>query len=258
MNKTFSHTTDFSIWLDENHWFEHGYCLEFSRHENSNSLLLKLAYQIEGSYEAYTERRLRVFSIKAEGIKGYSKSSEEHWSADHCMDGFELNDDGNPIKFSIDIPQIINVECERIIVSESEEVVDTVKPWLSDTEIFVTVGSEELPNPNDWLLWLNEFGHDLGWRYYTGELKDVACVPVQSYDGWYLQEKRLISKSTQGLFFRHCKKETNGFSLSCQSNELNSIVWHSFKKLLLRFNSIEIHCGNCKFINEQWKKCLHA
>ncbi len=79
----------------------------------------------------------------AEGLQKYSEDTDIDWSADHCMEGIELKE-SNHILFSIDTPKIIQVECERITVSESKDVVEIVKPWLSDTEIFVNVKSPNL------------------------------------------------------------------------------------------------------------------
>ena len=257
MSKVFESNSEFSEWLDKNYWFEDGYCLEISHKENSNSISLKLAYQIAGTYEANTERTLRVFSLLAEGLKKHTESTEVDWLADHCMEGVELKESSH-ILFSLDTPKIIEVECERIIVTECENVVEIVEPWLSETEIFIRVKSDSLPTPDDWLSWFNAWGHDLGWRYYSGELKETTAVPRESYDGWYLQEKQLIPKTTQGLFFRLCKKEGWGFSISFQRSELNDKVWKSLKKLLLEFSNVEIHCGNCKFNKEEWGARLNS
>lgn len=251
MSEIFDTSSDFGKWLESNFWFQDGYLLDYKVEDSKSTIYLKLAYQIKGTYEANTERTLRVFSVKAEGVSSNTALEEGEWSKDHCMEGLDLKD-SRIILFALDVPKPIEIECSSVTINQEPDKIKLVKPWLSETEIFITVQGEKPPTPAEWLQWFSEQGHCLGWRYYSGELKEASDIPQQEYDGWYLQAVDLIPKTSQGLFFRHCKDNGNSFDISLQRTELSDDIWSTLKEVILRFKNIEIRSGNCKFSNEQW------
>ena len=251
MSEILENNYDLGKWLESNYWFQDGYLFEYKIEESKQTIYLELAYQTEGTYEANSERTLRVFSVQAEGVSNYTAIDDSDWSKDHCMEGIDIKD-GDSISFTLDIPKHIEIECRRVIVQEKPNRVEVVKPWLSETEMFLSVQGECLPTPEEWLQWFGEAGHSLGWRYYSGELKDASTIPQKKYDGWYLQVKDLISETSHGLFFKYISGDSCSFELSLQRNELSDDVWDSLKKIILRYKDIEIRSGNCKFNNSQW------
>ncbi len=255
MSEIFESNSDFSEWLDSNYWFQDGYLLDYKLDETKSTINLLLAYQINGTYEANTERTLRVFSVKAEGVSNFTVLKGGEWSPDHCMEGLDIKD-SNLVSFTLDVPKPIEIECRRVVVWEEPNKIEVVKPWLSETELFIYVHGESLPTPTEWLRWFKEADHDLGWRYYSGDLKAPDIVPEQSYDGWFLQVVSRIPETSQGLFFRHCKHDGSSFDVAFQRSELSDDVWNSLKEIVLKFQDIEIHSGNCKFNNKQWAKIV--
>mgnify|MGYP007012666349 CR=1 FL=1 len=251
LSEIFENNSDFSEWLDSNYWFQDGYLLDYKLDKSKNVISLNLAYQVDGTYEANTERTLKVFSVSAEGVRKHTEIEKGEWSTDHCMEGLDVKD-SDFVLFTLDIPKSIEIECSRVIVQEEPNKIEMVQPWLSETELFISVKGYTLPTPKEWLSWFKETGHILGWRYYSGELKCADSVPQKSYDGWYLQEISSIPKTSQGLFFRHCKQEGDKFDISLQRTELCDNVWNSLKIIFLRFQDVEISSGNCKFNREQW------
>ncbi|NQZ06908.1 MAG: hypothetical protein HRT35_07075 [Algicola sp.] len=251
MGKIFDNNAELSEWLDSNYWFEDGFMLNYTFDQKSNSISMLLAYQIDGTYEANTQRTLKVFSVKALAVINCTSLEEDEWSADHCMEGVNVTA-SDVVSFALYCPKFIEIECSRVIVNEEPNRVEVVKPWLSGTELFISVHGANLPSPGDWLSWFKTFGHDLGWRCYGGDLTDTAKVPQRSYDGWFLQETSQMSQTTQGLFFKHCSQSGNTFRVSFQRTELRDPVWQSLKEIVLRYKDIEISSGNCKFNNEQW------
>ena len=252
LSEIFENNSDFSKWLDSNFWFQDGYLLDYRLDRTKNTSSLVLAYQIDGTYEANTERTLKVFSVNAEGISNCPSLDEGEWSADYCLEGLDVKDSSH-VLFTLDAPKPIEIECRRVIVQEEPNKIEVVKPWLSDNELFISVQERCLPTPLEWLHWFKDSGHNLGWRYYSGKLKDPDSVPQQSYDGWYLQDSSRIPETSQGLFFRHCKQDGNAFEISFQRTELCDNIWNSLKEIVLGLKNIEIRSGNCKFDNEQWE-----
>jgi len=251
LSEVFENNSDFGKWLESNYWFQDGYLLDYKVEESKSAIYLKIAYQIEGTYEANTERTLRIFSVRAEGVNSNTALEEGEWSKDHCMEGLDLKDSCF-ILFTLDVPKPIEIECRSVTINQEPNKIEVVQPWLSETEIFISVQADNLPTPEEWLQWFSEQGHCLGWRYYSGEQKEASAIPRQEYDGWYLQAVDMIQQTSQGLFFRHCKDNGNSFDISFQRTELSDNVWSSLKQVILRFKNIEIRSGNCKFNNEQW------
>jgi hypothetical protein len=251
LNKFFDDNAELSEWLDSNYWFEDGFLLDYTFDQKNNSISMLLCYQIDGTYEANTQVTLKVFSVKCEGVIYHTRLEEDEWSAEHCMEGLGVKE-SNFVSFSFDCPKPIAIECRKVIVNEEPNKIEIVKPWLSGTELFISVQGANLPSPSDWLAWFKKFGHDLGWRHHGGDLIAIAKVPQRSYDGWFLQEKNQIPETMQGLFFKHCRQSGNTFRVSFQCKNLDDAVWDSLKEILLRFKDIEICSGNCKFNNEQW------
>ena len=255
MSEVYENNSDFGKWLESNYWFQDGYLLDYKVEVTKSTIYLKLAYQIDGTYEADTERTLRVFSVKADGVSNNTALEEGEWSKNHCMEGLDLKD-SRIILFTLDVPKPLEIECSRVTINQEPNKIELVEPWLSETEIFISVQGEKLPTPTEWLQWFNEQGHCLGWRYYAGELKEASAIPQQEYDGWYMKALDLIPQTSQGLFIRHCKDNGNSFDISLQRTELSDDVWSSLKQVILRFKNIEIRSGNCKFNNEQWESSV--
>lgn len=255
MSEVFENNSDFGKWLESNYWFQDGYLLDYKVEDSKNIIYLKLAYQIEGTYEANTERTLKVFSLKAEGVSNNTELEEGEWSKGHCMEGLDIKD-SRIILFTLDVPKPVEIECGSVTITQEPNKIEHVDPWLSEIEIFISVQGEKLPTPAEWLQWFSVQGHRLGWRYYSGEQKEASAIPQREYDVWYLQTVDQIPQTSQGLFFRNCKDNGWSFDISFQRTELSDDVWCSLKQMILRFKNIEIRSGNCKFNNEQWRNSV--
>jgi hypothetical protein len=101
MDGIFENNTEFSEWLDSNYWFEDGFLLEYTFDQKNNSISMLLAYQIDGTYKANTQRTLKVFSVKAQAIVNHTNLQQDDWSADHCMEGIVVKD-SSFVSFSLD------------------------------------------------------------------------------------------------------------------------------------------------------------
>jgi len=245
-------------WLDENYWFQDGNCLGVTIRNEVKEIDLTLAYQIKGTYEANSERISRVFKITVVDILEISEIESNDFNPEHCMEGFESFDSDEGIKFSIDLPKKLNITCKSIFVSEKDELIDIVKPWFSDIEIFVQVNdSSSVPNAKVWVNWFKEDGVDVSWRCYGGKARESSSIPNGNYEGWYLQEISAISRTTEGLFFQHLKTEGDSLGFHVRRNEFSDRYWLLFEKYLLKICDLKIYCGNCKLNHQDWESYLN-
>lgn len=257
MKETFVVNHNLSEWLVLHNWFEDAFIQDFAYDTEGKSLAFTLAYQTEGTCLANTPRTLRVFEFIAEGVSDQSNIDSFEWSIDHCMEGIDVFDTEN-IGFSMDISWPLAIECKQLTVIDKPNKVEMTKPWMSDTELFVSVKGRTLPTPSEWLDWFEGKGLKLGWRFYAGEEKAPDKLPVASYDGFYLQELTEIQQTIHGLFFKHCSQHTNSFRISVQRREFSEDAWKAFKEILLNFESIVVSCGNCEFNKAQWSESLNS
>src|SRR5262245_29261108 len=96
-----------------------------------------LAYQIEGDYTAHSIRVLRAYRLVTLRVHEYHLITE--WttiSSEHCSEGIDALDSEGTIAFSIDLPAILTVRCEEVTIEKLPNIVETVKPYLSDGEVY--------------------------------------------------------------------------------------------------------------------------
>ena len=257
MSIELSSQEELKSWLGENYWFQDGYCLGLMVSPETKTVVLTLAYQTKGTYEANSERVRRLFQITAVDVSAIPEIDSNDFSSEHCMEGVDVPDSSDSITFSLDVPKILNITCKRIIVTEKDNLIDIVKPWFSDNELFVQVrDNSNIPNAETWVHWFKEDGVDISWRYYSGEARNSSSIPNGNYEGWYLQELSAIPKTTAGLFFQHLKTESDNLGFHVKRSEFDDRYWLLFEKYLLRLNSLKISCGNCKLSHEEWESYL--
>ena len=249
---------DFEKWLSENHWFADGRLQAYDpfpllpSSPSPSEATIELAYQIKGNYKAYSKAVYRVFKLNLKGLKEYHIPEEGSLIPDHCMEGVELIESNQHIGFTLDVPLNFTIVCSEIIIEQLPDLIETVKPWLSDREVYAEVSERTLPKPEDWINLFKQKGHDVVWHIYSCESKDVNEVPVEKYEGWYLQTKTDLNLHHQGIFFFSCKNEKHGFRIQIQNQGASKELWHSAMIILGEFNNVEIHSGNCEFTGQKW------
>ena len=263
MNKIHIKTKyDFEKWLSENHWFADGRLQateplpSLPGHSVASEATIELAYQIKGNYKANSKAVYRVFKLYLKGIEEYHIPEKESLIPEHCMEGVELIELDDNIGFTLDVPLNFTIVCSEIIVEQLPDLIETVKPWLSEREIFARIIGESMLSPKDWVSLFMKKGHDVVWHIYSGEPKNVNEVPMDNYEGWYLQVKSDLDIKLQGIFFFSCKTEENGFRFQIQNQGASKELWHSAKTIIGKFNNVEVRCGNCEFTGPEWIETL--
>ena len=250
--------TEFDRWLTEHHGFEDGRLLSLTplpRREQSflpSTVTFELAYQVEGNYKANSTRASRVFRLHASGIHEYHLSEGGSLSPEHWSEGIELLESGSPIAFRVDAPATLTLCCARVLVEELPRLVETVKPWISDHDVYVKVSSATMPSPAEWVKLFERYGQCVAWHVYRGEPGLVPEVPQSDYTGWFLQAPEALDEKHQGLFFFYCKPEGVDFVVHLQNHGASTLLWRAAMVILGQFPDAEVHCGNCEFHSSEW------
>jgi hypothetical protein len=218
--------------------------------------IIVLAYQIEGNYRANSRSVSKVFRLVLDGPRQYSLPSGGLHRADHCSEGIEILGEGTgPIAFEIDVPALLTVVCPNVIIEQLPDLIETVKPWLSEREIFLTARTTPMPTPNRWVELFEKQGQQVAWHIYGEKPKERGNIPAD-YQGWFLQFPAVLDQQHQGISFIHCRPTDAGFSVHIENHGASPSLWLAAKRILGEFTDAEIHCGNCEFTAEEWRRAL--
>jgi len=256
----------FKEWLVENHWFADCHVLGLNPLPSSSvgpppdTASMVVAYQIQGDYTAHSLRVLRVYRLVMLRVHEYLLVTDwkdigiqinDAISSTHCSRGIDALDSEDTIAFSIDLPAILTVRCEEATIEQLPNIVETVKPWLSDREVYARVPAARLPTPAQWVELFHEQGEEVAWHIYCEESKAISAVP-QDYRGWFLQHTKFFGEGPQGLFFFACSSDKDGFHVTIENSGASHRLWHTAKIILGRFTGVLIRCGNCTLTGTEW------
>jgi hypothetical protein len=254
--------TRFEQWLSENDWFEDARVLSLKPFPNPERRLIPLtvnmeiAYQIEGNYKAYSTRISRVFQLIATGIQEYQLSTGDTFSSEHWSNGIEILESDSPIAFQMDIPGTLTLCCEMLAVEQLPDLVETVRPWLSDRDVAAKIPASAMPSPEEWIRLFKKHNLNVAWHIYGSESKPTSEVPPSDYEGWFLQVPEELCDEHQGLFFFGCKPDSVGFSVNIHNHNASTLLWHTAEVIIGQFQDVEVHCGNCEFHGSEWLEQL--
>jgi hypothetical protein len=244
--------------LAENYWFEDGYITELYREiapdNKPLSVNIRIGYQIAGDYRAGSPQTIREFNIKACGIKLWTYDEKTCFDPDHCMQGIELLDDCMGIQF--DIPEIVTLICEKLIVNGPFDIESITKPWISNREYMATIPGITVPLPQEWISWLQKEGFTVSWRFAGSDAKPPDVVPFPDYSGWFIQKTEKVETTQFGIFFFHVKDKDEKLSLHIRNEDKYVDLWFAMTKVIAQMPGVTISCGNCTFSGEQWMKYL--
>ncbi len=247
--------TELNKWLEDNYFFEDGYVLKIE----ANPLRIEVGYNIGGNYEANSERTIQTFTLQPNKIKEWTCPDNGDFipSDGNCIEGIASIDSFPDIGLVFSTPLTFRLVTDSITVTKNEIIKATFKPWVSDSEIFVTSSLTNIPKPEYWRDKLKERGHDIVFRYFGSEEKTSDKLPYPDYSGYYIQTKNRIDKTNEGIFVEHLTKKEKSISLHFQNKdkELNSI-WTDLTIILSELTDAIISSGNCKFNGLEWRLYL--
>lgn len=252
---TIETTTDLRNWLEDNHFFEDGHILSIE----TNPLKIVVGYNITGSYEAHSERRIETFTLEPDNIKEWTPPENGDFipSDDTYIKGIAPIDVLPDIGLEFSTPLIFRLVAGSIRITNNEVITTTFKPWVSESEIFIESSMTEIPRPQYWVEKLKERGHVVVLRYLGSEEKMPDKLPYLDYSGYYIQTRDRLDKTNKGIFIEHLTKNEKSISLHFRNsdNELKSI-WNDLTQILSEMPDATIRSGNCKFNGREWREHL--
>ena len=241
-------------WLDLNDWFEDGYISMIN--SDSSNIEITLGLQTSGTYVAGEPKTLKEFIIKPHGIKTWTYDKSKFTPGyDWCIVNVALLDNGFGLKF--DTPSIFELTCDTIEISEPKIIETITKPWISEREFFVAANRGEIPKPQYWIDSLKGKGFDVGFRYYSGDLKQIMDIPYPDYSGYYIQRLDRISKTEKGIFFKSLKQDNDKIRLSIELEDKDiDSIWKALQKIISTWSGLQVNCGNVTFNDNDWNAYL--
>ena len=252
----------FEQWLTENGWFEDARILSIAPLPKSeqdslpSTVTVELAYQIKGNHKAHSTRVSRAFRLVANDINEYHMSGDGSFTPEHWSEGIEILESDSVIAFKIDVPAILTLRCGVVTVEALPNLIETVKPWLSDREVYAKILSATLPTPAEWVNMFERFNQNVSWHIYGGESRPHSEVPQSNYEGWFLQIPEALDEKHQGVFFFACKPNGDGFRVQVKNHGASESLWHATMVILGQFKDVEVRCGNCEFHGAEWLEQL--
>lgn len=262
--KVFEHINDFEQWLDENYGFEDGYISEIKTYKNEQKIIdsveIRIGYQSEGTLDGRTPITLKEYILKARNIKLWTFNDSTNYNPGNCICGIDTIDDCDGIGIELGVPDLIKLICDNITVEGPFLKKSIQKPWVSEQCVSCYIKEGQIPTPSEWIIWLNEIGFDVSWRYGAGEAKLVEKIPYPDYAGWFLQETNRIPTTQFGVLFRNVGFNKEKLSLSLQKYDSNiDELWHEIIRILaLKIQKVEIFSGNCRFGGNEWLEYLNS
>jgi hypothetical protein len=252
--KTVSTHKDLNEWLSENNNFEDGHVLAI----NENPLEIIVGYNIVANYKANSKREILSFKLTPSKVtewtfdENYSKPSDSNY-----IEGIDAIENDKGICLEFVASGIYRLTAESITIEEQEVIKTIFRPWVSETGFSVTTDLTEIPRPNYWKERLKEFGHNILFRYYAGEVRQPEEVPYPDYQGYYIQLADRISSTQEGIFLNHITKDRGKVRFSfTNKDDVLKTVWEDLTRILADFQNAQISCGNCEFNGTEWKQYL--
>jgi len=242
-------------WLAENDYFDDGHIFEI----NENPLEIIVGSVIEGNYNANTTKKIQTYKIHpVEIITWTFDETQTAIGEENYIEYIDAISYEDKVCLEFITTKYFRLEAKSLIIEKGELIESTFKPWLSETEIFATVGLKEIPQPSFWKEKLGEYGHNVSFRYFSGEVKQIEDVPYPDYQGYYLQLNNRIQISSEGIFFMHLDFENENLSLNIENKDQElSEVWHDLNTIIADLPNARINSGNCEFSGDEWKQILH-
>lgn len=241
-------------WLAENDYFDDGHIMEI----NEDPLEIIVGSVIEGNYKANTKKKIQTYKIHPTEIITWTfEGTQTAIGEENYIEYIEAISYEDRVCLEFITTEYFRLEAKSLIIEKGELIETTYKPWISDTKIFATVSLKEIPQPSFWKEKLGEYGHNISFRYFSGEAKQFEDVPYPDYQGYYLQLSNRIQKSDEGIFFMHLHLENENLSLNIENKDQELLdVWHDLNKIIADLPNAKINSGNCEFSGEEWKRIL--
>ncbi len=245
---------DLDKWLSDNFYFEEGHVLTIKE----NPLEIYVGHNVKINYKANSEKHILPFKIIPYKINEWTFDKEiVNTGEDYYIECIEAIKVENGICLEFSTPTTFRLIADKLTIEEQELIKTTFKPWVSETEIYLTTDLSEIPKPEFWREKLSNYGHNILFRYYAGDERQPEQVPYPDYQGYFIQLADRIKSTERGIFLKHLKVESGRLSLSFENmdKELKN-VWNDLTSILADFPNVKINSGNCELKGTEWKQYL--
>jgi len=244
---------DLEKWLDQNHWFEEGFISAIN--DSKNGLEIVVGYQTVGTYVAGEKQELKEFCLKPIGLTNWTFKKDLFIpTKESCINGIDLIENGFGLKF--DTPNLFELTCDSIEISEPKITQTYTKPWISSREFFITANSKEVPSPKYWIEQFEKNGIETCFRYFASELIKPEKVPYPDYSGYFIQTLNKISETQKGLFFKFIGQENGELKIGIENGDENEKLFKTIQLIVSDWKNSIISSGNVKFTGEEFKEFL--
>jgi hypothetical protein len=244
----------FETWADEHSGFEDAMVRSIvpaSRDVGASppeQAELELAYQVGGGYRAGDVRTLRRVRLTFRGLERFGFDSARDHFTDHWSQGLEPLQSESPIAFAIDTPGRLIIEASAVEIENLPDWQEEIAPWESEREVFLVL-SGDLPTPERLLdLCVQETGIDVCWRVYGGEEQPAGEVPMDGYDGWFLQQPKHIHHCRGGVMLGIGQRGSGAspvrMTLTNVEPDGNMVLWAVVLQAFASLGIASAHCGN--------------
>lgn len=241
-------------WLEDNHFFEDGHILKIE----TNPVRIVVGYNIEGNYEANSERKIQTFTLQPDNIKErtFPDNGDFIPSYDNYIEGIAPIDALPNIGLEFSTPlTTFRLVAGSFTITRNEVITTTFKPWVSESEIFVESSMTDIPKPEYWVEKLKERGHLIVFRYFGSEEKMPDKLPYPDYSGYYIQTRDRLDKTNKGIFIEHLAKKEKSISLHFKNKDKElKPIWNDLTIILSEMPDATITSGNCKFSGREWRE----
>ncbi len=237
-------------WLDQNYWFEDGFISKIE--QDSNVLIITVGFQTKGTYVAGEPMTIKEFDLKPKGISNWTFSDSGFKPGyDLCIEGLDLVENDFGIRF--ETPNVFELTCESIDVSEPRKIETFTKPWISEREIFVSANMDSIPKPDFWLNSFKQYSANIGLRVFGDIIKEMDKIPYPDYSGFFIQRLDRIKESDKGIFIKSITQKGNDLNISFELNDAElKTEWNILFKIISNLNGLKVNCGNVTFNQNEW------
>lgn len=208
-------------------------------------MAIDLALQISGGWRVGQTRRWRRVRLHGLGVARCELDSEGVFSPTHGSRGIDpLAAPAGRIRFTVDVPGRLVVECSSLEVEDLANEEEVVAPWEREREAFLDLSGPPPPSTEISARCFAQSKVVVVWRILGGEACAARDVPTSGYDGWFLQTPDRIARVNGGVMLMIAPKgEHTGIRLT-NWDQQNPRLWGAVLLAFASFSVVGASCGN--------------
>lgn len=243
-------------WLDQNYWFEDGFISKIG--QDSNGPIITVGFQLKGTYVAGEPMTIKEFDLKPIGICNCTFSDSGFKpSYDWCIRGLDLVENDFGIRF--ETPNVFELTCESIDVSEPRVIETYTKPWLSEREIFISASIDSIPRPDFWINSFKQYSANIGLRVLGDKITEYEKIPYPDYSGFFIQRPDRVNENDKGIFIKSIIQKDSDLHISFELDDAElKTEWTILFKIISNLNALNVSCGNVSFNQKEWTEYIRT